>query len=333
MTAVLGAVVFLLKWIGILLLVILGFLLLVTILLLLVPVRYRGKIKKEEEPEDILQADGLLSWLNPFLRVRIRYREKKLCYTVRLLGFSLINSEKPKKKKEKRKKKYESGTEEDKIRKSIEEVSSEAQETPSSPRTAVPMQHSSPSKTGGNTELTDSTEPSVTPEAPETARKKNSFLLKIKLFLQRVKEFPGKVKQKIVQLGNTLKKLWDKKERLAAFFENEQHRMALGKAGTTVKQVISHVLPGKIKGYVEFGTGDPESTGKALGVLGVLYAAYGKGLTIQPDFYEKRLVADIMLKGRVRFGTLLFRGLSLIRDRNVTLFRKDWKKLWKALRA
>ena len=83
---------------------------------------------------------------------------------------------------------------------------------------------------------------------------------------------------------------------------------------------------------LEFGTGDPESTGKALGVLGILYAAYGKGITVIPDFYEKRLVAELAFKGRIRLGTLLLKGVRLIRDKQVKRFIKNFKRLLKVLK-
>ena len=102
--AVLRVILFLLKLLGILVLVILGLLLLVVILALFAPVRYKAKLKKTEEPEPGVFADGLISWLNPFLRVRIMFRENKLRYTVRLLGIPLLNSEKPRKEKKKREK-------------------------------------------------------------------------------------------------------------------------------------------------------------------------------------------------------------------------------------
>ena len=121
-------------------------------------------------------------------------------------------------------------------------------------------------------------------------------------------------------------------EDLFAFLEDELHRTAIGKGWDTIKQILCHVLPGKIKGHVEFGTGDPESTGKALGVLGILYAMYGKGVTVIPDFYEKRLIAELTFKGRIRLGTLLFKGLRLIRDKQVKRFYKNFKKLMKILK-
>ena len=126
--------------------------------------------------------------------------------------------------------------------------------------------------------------------------------------------------------------LWYKKEKVVLFLQDELHLLALGKAWATVKQVLRHCLPGKLKGQVYFGTGDPESTGKALAGLGILYAAYGKGLTVVPDFNEKHLIADLEFKGRIRMGTLLFKVLKLIRDKQVKRFWKNWKKLFNILK-
>ena len=117
MTAVLHALLFLLKWIGILLLVLLGLLLLIVLLVLLAPVRYRGRLDKKEAPEEIFRADGLVSWLNPLLRVRVHFAEKKLHYTVRIFGICLLNSDKPKKEKPVKEKKKNKKSKKEKKRK------------------------------------------------------------------------------------------------------------------------------------------------------------------------------------------------------------------------
>ncbi len=332
MTVVLKVIVVLLKCLGILLLGLLGFVLLVTLLGLLAPVRYRGKLKKREEPEEVLFADGLVSWLNPLVRVRIRYTEKKLSYTVRLFGICILDSEKPKKEKPEKERK-----------KKKEKDSAKKVETAENPESGQEEQ------TVENMQLTDSlpeasedvSPKEATPEEggdsekkapPKEDTKKESFFVKIKKFFEKVKAFPGKLKEKAIRLVKNVKLLWHKKEKVVQFLQDEFHKQALGTAWGTVKKAFRHILPGKVKGHLEFGTGDPESTGKALGILGVLYAWYGKGITVVPDFYEKRVVADLTFKGRIRFGTLLVLLLSLMRDKQVKRFRKNWKKLFKVLK-
>jgi len=346
MTAVLKVLLLLLKWLGIVLLVVLGLILLIVLLVLLAPIRYKGKLAKKEVPEEILSADALVSWLNPFLRIRILFREKKLRYTVRIFGVCQMDSEKPKKEKKKDKPKKAKKKKSEKKQKESRKKK-KAGQNPVAEQPAESMQAENPaalteqlseasSEVGTNPGPSDETitesEANLAPEADGDVKKKSSLFTKLKAFVGKIKAIQETIKQKVGRFVNTLKLLWYKKEKVVAFFEDELHILALGKSWKAVRQLLGHMLPGKIKGHVEFGTGDPESTGKALGVLGVLYAAYGKGLTIVPDFYEKRVVAELKLKGRIRCGTVLVICLKLIRDKQVKRFYSNWKKLLKLLK-
>lgn len=340
MTAVFEVLLFLLKCIGILLLVILGLVLLTVILVLLAPIRYRGKVDKKEAPEEIFRADGLVSWLNPFLRVRIRYTEKKLHYSVRIFGIRLLDSDKPKKeKKEKIKKKKEKAKQTSGGSSAEKETAGElsVQKNPVGEDVTVEGPVITATEQGDREETSTAEMPTTEAvqddtEGDEVSEKKPSLFAKIKQTIEKIKAIPAKIKQKVTKFINTVKLLWYKKEKVVAFFEDELHKTAIGTAWDTVKQVLRHVLPGKIKGHLEFGTGDPASTGKALGVLGVLYAWYGKGITVVPDFYEKRVVAELEFKGRIRGGTLLVKGIRLMRDKRVKRFRKNFKKLLTVLK-
>lgn len=350
MTAILHGLLFLLKWLGILLLVILGLVLLVVLLVLLAPVRYKGKVDKKEAPEEILRADGLVSWLNPLLRVRVRFAEKKLHYTVRIFGICLLNSDKPKKEKPvKEKKKKIKKSKKEKKRKEkpgkenggaapTEQVVGDGDGTVETVTQNLPEAINT-SDTVGDEMYSESVE-TAEQEAGDTAenadevqgKKKVSLLTRIKQIIEKIKAIPEKIKQKVTHIVETIKLLWHKKEKVVIFLQDELHKTAIGKAWDTIKQILRHILPGKIKGQVEFGTGDPASTGKALGVLGVLYAKYGKHVTVVPDFYEKRVVAELEFKGRIRFGTLLIKGLRLLRDKHVKRFINNFKKLLKVLK-
>ena len=346
MTAVLHGLLFLLKWLGILILVILGLVLLVVLLVLLAPVRYKGRLDKKEAPEEIFRADGLVSWLNPFLRVRVRFADKKLHYTVRIFGICLLNSDKPKKDKpvkEKKKKAKKAKKEKKKKQEPEKETTgtvSVGHETEGTGSTAEPAEKPPESQNslsdtesmttvGDNGEATGQTMSEVSEDSGESKeKKKGSLFAKIKQSIEKIKAIPEKIKQKVAHIVKTVKLLWHKKEKVVLFLQDELHKTAIGKAWDTIKQILRHVLPGKIKGRVEFGTGDPASTGKALGVL---YAWYGKGVTVVPDFYEKRVVAELEFKGRIRFGTLLIKGLRLLRDKHVKRFINNFKKLLKVL--
>ena len=333
MTAVLKVLLFLLKCIGILLLVLLGLVLVTVVLVLLAPIRYKGKLDKQEAPEEIFRADGLISWLNPFLRIKIRYTEKKLHYTVRIFGICFKNSDKPKKeKKRKRKEKKKESKKTEKAKQlsggssEVTETVCETQESENAEgKTTATAENATEKVTGENTQNAEVVQDNT--DASGAKEKKPSVFVKIKQFIEKIKSIPEKIKQKVTKAINTGKLLWHKKEKTIAFFEDELHRTALGTTWDITKQVLRHILPGKIKGHVEFGTGEPESTGKALGALGVLYAWYGKGITVVPDFYEKRIVAELEFKGRIRCGTVLVKGLRLMRDKQVKRLISNFKKL------
>lgn len=312
--AVLGLVLFLLKLLGIVMLAVLGLLLLVLLLVLLVPVRYKAKLCKREEKESAVLADGVVSWLSPVLRVRILFREKKLCYTVRILGIPLFDSEKPKKAP---KPKEMSKAQEMSV---LQETGKE-QETPNLLEVNAPESEKS---------TVDSTKEAV--GANVAAEKRKGLFCRIKRWIEKLMAIPRLVKAKILRLLEKLKLLWKKKEAVVAFFSDERHKMAIGTTMYTGKKLASHVFPQKIRGTLVFGTGDPESTGKALAVLGILYGAYGKRLVVTPDFNEKRLVADVYVRGRIRFGTLLLHGVRFWRDKQVRKLYKDLKRLLQCLK-
>ncbi|MBQ8800208.1 MAG: hypothetical protein IJZ55_11660 [Lachnospiraceae bacterium] len=339
MTMILHGILFLLKWLGIILLLLLGVILLAVVLVLFVPVRYKGRLEKKEAPEEVFWADGTISWLNPFVRVRLRFAQKKFSFSVRLLGLSLIDSEKPKKEKKEKKakktRKAKNGTSPGQTAETKErfpvkihlETDSAGKQTEAESRNETGVPENTGKQAGTGTEA----ETSEYPEDVVTAKRKSLFV-KIKAFFEKVRTIPGKIKEKVSRFIKQVQLLWYKKEKVLIFLQDELHLLALGKAWATLKQVIRHCLPVKLKGQVYFGTGDPESTGKALAGLGILYAAYGKGLTVVPDFNEKHLIATLAFKGRIRMGTLLFKTLKLIRDKQVKRFWKNWKKLLKILK-
>ena len=111
------------------------------------------------------------------------------------------------------------------------------------------------------------------------------------------------------------------------FFESEDNILGILQALNSIKRLLKHVLPGKISGYVRFGTGDPCTTGQILGLLAAFYGYYGRTLTIQPDFLEKCLETEVKIKGRIRIFTLLMVLLGLWFDKKFKLLIANFKKL------
>ena len=182
-----------LKWLGILLLILLGLLIFLVLVVLLAPVRYKGRIRKTEEPEDMLFGEGKVTWLNPILRIRVRYEGKKLSYRARLFGFCIVNSDKPKKEKKKAKKEQEQTVEE------TVHIAEESSGTPEEKNGGAAVQFPVKKTDGedtiaqGDTTVPENISlPGDTTETSEDApeeQEKVSFFMKIKNFFGKIKAF------------------------------------------------------------------------------------------------------------------------------------------------
>ena len=85
-------ILFILKLIGIILLVVLGLLLLVILLVLFAPIKYKSEGSKHDDKIDVY---GLITYLNPIVRVKIHYPGENIAQA-KILGFTIYPA-KPKK--------------------------------------------------------------------------------------------------------------------------------------------------------------------------------------------------------------------------------------------
>lgn len=70
-------------------------------------------------------------------------------------------------------------------------------------------------------------------------------------------------------------------------------------------KLLRHILPRKIRGRIHFGTSDPAQTGEILGAVSVLFAMYGQGIRIVPDFDQAVFEGEAELQGHLRGIVLL----------------------------
>lgn len=331
MIAILKGLLFLLKLLGILILCLLGLVLLLLLLVLFVPVRYKGSFVNETDT-GVRKLNARVSFLNPLIRFRLWLVENKVHFTVRVLGFCVKDSDRPKKpKKEKKDKKKKS--EQD----ALKDTSKPEEE------------RAEPAAAGKNAEETKGIQEKNEVRAeeidavPSEEEKKEGFrkkiqtvfrniLDKIKNLVAKIKAIPEKIKQKIQKTKAKLVLLVRKKEEVLRFLSEETNKAVVGDAFGLAGKLLKHILPYKIKGSLVFGTGDPESTGKALGVLAVFYPVYAKSLTIRPDFSDKRIDAELTFCGRIRLATLLWRFAGFWWSKETKQFRKKYKKLQQVLK-
>lgn len=121
-------------------------------------------------------------------------------------------------------------------------------------------------------------------------------------------------------------KLWEFKEKAAAFLTDGENQKTLKLIFCQLRAMICHILPGKVKGKVTFGTEDPAFMGQVLAILSVVYTWYGDSVEITPVFDEKILEAEGRIKGRLRAGTLLVLALRILLNKNFRLLVRRWRR-------
>ncbi|MGB8454987.1 MAG: DUF2953 domain-containing protein [Anaerocolumna sp.] len=153
------------------------------------------------------------------------------------------------------------------------------------------------------------------------------FFHKIKEIFSKIKNWFHDIKNKILNLKETLLSISGKWIKIKAFLKEDENKNALSKSFTTIKRIVKHIRPTKLKLELEFGTGDPCSTGQALGVLAMFYGYYGKSMQVIPNFEEEILEGSLFCIGRIRLITLLIICIQLILNKNFRNLLKNFKTL------
>lgn len=264
----------------------LGLLLLVLVLVLLVPVRYRGHVRKEEG----FQAEGELSWLLRLVRVPVKLegdgisaKLKILCFTVK----DLLAEEKA--------------------------VEQETVEAFPAAETLQQPQPQSQRKTGEKPE----SERSEVPEHSEEPERKQSLWKRIRIFLLAIRIFLKRLAGKLRNLKYTIHRFCVKIKRMKRFVGDDRTKGAFILAWAQVKRLLGKLLPKKLRGNIYFGTGDPALTGELLGAAAIFYPLYGTGVQVTPDFEETVLRGELFVEGRLRMVTLVQIAWKLFWDKNI----------------
>ncbi|MCL2253841.1 MAG: hypothetical protein FWC09_05290 [Lachnospiraceae bacterium] len=309
-------IISILKVIGITLLVILGTLVVLLLLVLFVPFVYKANGYRKEGMDAYICVNARVSWLFRLVRVIFTYPGKPQI-KVKLLFFTIYNSERKEKKKlrktqknkgkdsgEKKEdgKKEKSRKEERQIRTlTIEESVQEEVETASD-----------------GTENTG--ESSKTPFFKSLKEKIISFFEKIRL---TILEFCAKIKN----ANSQYEKLTSEINYYIGIWNSEECQRALALCVTKLKRILKSIMPKVFRLNLVIGTGDPASLAKILEIYSIIYPYVGKTIIVIPDFDNSVIYGDFLIRGRVTSWIILWNAFRLYRDRNIrkviAMFRKD----------
>lgn len=293
-----------LKIIGIIILVILTLLLIIAFCVLVVPLRYKGKIKFDKN-----SYSGYIKgrYLFGILRFNINI-DKDISYSAKLLFKEFISGN-----------------------------LDTAKENTKSSKSKIKKQ--APSDSSENIEDEWEDEFSNVPKKmsqDKLENKADSFNDKENI-LGTKKSKVKKIKEKILSKFNKLKfnfrkfcdklrKISTRKQEYIDFLKDPSSLAAKTMLKESLYKLFKIISPRNIKGEFNFGFEDPATTGCVLGLIYIFLPRRFKRLNIVPDFENVVLNGDITFNGHTSLISVLIIGLKIYKQKRIREFITFVKK-------
>ena len=321
----LSIILLILKIFGIILLAMLGILLFMIAAILWVPFRYRICGSKYEE----IKANVRLTWLLRILYITFGYEGGKPRFILRIFGFALIDSNRPKKSKKKK-------TPKRKKKKKLESRSAQDQkQTDDSQQPVLVDSEKNKSEKDLNIECVSETKREEVHGDDNIAAKKKQnanpgMKSRIKQILNTIISIPSKLKRffgKIISVLKAILNLLNKINAMKQMIFDEEAKSTFLIVLKSIKDLLKHASPRRVKGQITFGFDDPCTTGQVLGVVSIVYPFLKLNrLCINPEFNRSVMEGEIDVTGRVYFFTVLHIVIRLLRDKHFKTFRNRIKQ-------
>lgn len=282
-----SVILFIFKLIGIILLAGLGFLLIVSVLLLLVPVQYHVAGRLEEEC--IVQVK--LTWLMHLISFVVNYQNEEQNVCLRILGI-------------RKKAKQKDVSDEDKWENTEDihddEKAGEAWEVRETER--APLNEP------------DARQESVKAEGRAVNR---TFFTRIRTRIQAFFETVRRIRRVLPQL-------YEKISDIRGIFTDESNRIVATSFWMELGYLLRHFQFRRLFTDLQFSMGDPAATGQVLGALCMFPILYRYQISIVPNFEsdEFYVKGTFEIKGHMRAVHMLVTLVHLYQKREVRIFIK-----------
>lgn len=298
----LSSVLHVLAIIGIVLLCIIAFLLVVLLAVLFAPIRYRLYVEKEDgwKKENIhIRAD--ISWLAGIIRVKARFFEPQIL-KVKVLFFTVFDLFKEKKEKRQSKKNLKRQKTDQKTEKS---TVNEKPKVQNSAAEKVPPEEKAPAQ-DAEEETAGTEETGKSPSLLERLEKIRYTICSIYDKIKATKETAGYYKE---------------------LLQSEEFKSCLSFVTGKTGKLLRHILPKRIRGYLLFGTGQPDQTGYILGMISIIRGMRGYDkFHIEADFERQIVEGKIQCKGRIRLATVGILALQIYQKKELKELISKWKR-------
>ena len=158
-----------------------------------------------------------------------------------------------------------------------------------------------------------------------------TFFMKILDIFTMLCGIPGRIVAVCGGMIDKILTIFGKITLITDFFFDDRTQDAIhllfGKTGN----LLGHIRPRKLSGYLDFGFDDPSITGRALGILSVFLPQVGKTFDINPDFEKSHLECDITSSGRIYLFYLIYIAASTYFNKNIKYVIRYFRHLRKEL--
>lgn len=294
-----------LKIVGITFLVILGFVILILLLVLFVPVRYHGK---GSYYDSTFSTKLNFSWFWHMVSVwGVFQKGQGFHIYLRLFGITIYDNLRKTDKKRKHKKVKSTKT---KLEHSSEIQAAETQDT-------IPNQIAVEEEKPLKEEAYLDTEDVVFIES-DRPKKKRTLWQKIKQFFKNIKFTFNKVCDTIVKIKDNIKYYLE-------VLQLESTKLAFATCQKQIGYVLRKLSPRNFQINLHLGFDDPAVMGEVLAVWGMLYPIHMGNIDIQPEFDRAVMEGDFSFRGCI--SVFVF-----VRTACILLFNKNIKNLLKQLK-
>lgn len=317
--------------IGIVILCILGLFLVLLLLVLFVPIRYRVKGFKDSEDYDLRVK---VSYLLHILTLRYEL-PKPGELVVKLFGIRIFPKNKVEKNtaeaqtvKTEAENENSDNTETKTETETEAKAKTEAEDEPDIVEQIAEGREDFPNSEAQNrdgfAEQTQAnageifTEQTDTEDEPKLSFLRHPILWirkRIEKFVYTIRSICDKIKN-ITEMVTYYKEVVTAKEN-TAFYKRTKKQ---------VFQLLKSIRPRKLRADLRIGTGSPDTTGYLCAVYGMLLPLLGKHVNITADFEEAVLEGEFYAKGRITVFTVLYHAVRVAFDKQLKILIKELKR-------
>ena len=148
-------------------------------------------------------------------------------------------------------------------------------------------------------------EPIEIPEKQDNPREQDTEN-KIEKIIFKIREIYDKINQVI-----------EKAEYYLELLEEKDTRELINNAWSSILKILNSIKPKVFRVNAVFGLDMPDTTGKVYGYYCMLMPWLGDDIYVEPDFEQKTLNGDFVLKGKITLFTILINGLRIVFDKRL----------------